>query len=300
MTGRQRSATAVRAAGAALLADAGIDCAASDSALLLAHVLGVDPGKLLLVDDVADNDRATFDELIEKRARRIPLQHLTSQAWFAGVELVVGPGVFIPRPETELLADWAIRHLRALDSAGHVRVVDACSGSGALALAIASAVPAAEVIAVEQSSEALEYLRRNVAAQPGAVARRVRVIAGDVTDLQLWSEIGECDLVVSNPPYVPASAPVSPEVAHDPAVAVFSGEGGMDLIAEMVPLIARSLACGGAVAIEHDDTTAAQTAAVFTSLGAFGEVVNHDDLTGRPRYVTATRVGAPAVQGWKP
>ncbi|MFZ2509608.1 MAG: peptide chain release factor N(5)-glutamine methyltransferase [Gordonia sp. (in: high G+C Gram-positive bacteria)] len=298
MTASQLSATALRSAGAAVLTAAGIDCAASDSTWLLAHVLGVDPGKLLLVDHVAAAERAAFDALISRRAQRIPLQHLTAQSVFAEVELEVGPGVFIPRPETELLAQWATTFLRARPTGAPLRVVDACSGSGALALAIATAVPAAAVIAVERSPEALAYLRRNVAAQPASVARRIQVRAGDVTDPRIWAAIGECDLIVSNPPYVPAAAPVSPEVRCDPAIAVFSGESGMDLIVELVPQIAAALVPGGATAIEHDDTTAAQTAAVLADAGVFADVTNHRDLAGRPRYVTATRADVPAVQGW--
>lgn len=298
MTDSQLSATALRAAGAAVLSEAGIDCAASDSTWLLTHVLDVDPGKLLLIDHVGAAERAAFDELISRRAQRIPLQHLTAQAFFGGVELEVGPGVFIPRPETELLAEWSTEFLHTRPTGVPLRVVDACSGSGALALAIATAVPAAEVIAVERSAEALGFLRRNVAAQPESVGRRVDVRAGDVTDPHVWAAIGECELVVSNPPYVPAGAHVSPEVRHDPPIAVFSGDSGMDLISRLVPLIATVLVPGGAVAIEHDDTTAAPAAALLTDTRAFTDVVNHRDLAGRPRYVTATRAGAPAMQGW--
>ena len=298
MTDSRLSPTVLRSAGAAALAAAGIDCAASDATWLLAHVLGVDTGRLLLVDQVSADQRSAFEALIARRAQRIPLQHLTAEADFTGLLLTVGPGVFIPRPETELLADWATAFLRALPAGVPRRVVDACSGSGALALAIATAVPEAEVTAVEWSSSALEYLRRNVAAQPDSVAGRVRVRAGDITDPQVWAQIGECELVVSNPPYVPTGALVSPEVSHDPPTAVFAGESGMDLIITLVPLIAAALVPGGATAIEHDDTTAGQTAGVFTDSGAFVDVTNHRDLAGRPRYVTATRAGLPAVQGW--
>lgn len=179
-----------------------------------------------------------------------------------------------------------------------IRVADLCSGSGALALAIATAVPRAHVVAVERSPEALEYLRRNVAAQPEAVARRVRIVAGDVADSQTWAAVGECDVIVSNPPYVPAAAAVSAEVRHDPPEAVFSGADGMELITAMTPLIAQALTPGGVVAVEHDDTTTAQTQAVFTADPRFDEVAGHDDLAGRSRYVTARRRPAGTVQGW--
>ncbi|WP_298446618.1 peptide chain release factor N(5)-glutamine methyltransferase [Gordonia sp. (in: high G+C Gram-positive bacteria)] len=299
MNGSVISASALRAAGTATLARAGIDCAAVDAAWLLAHVLGTQPGRLLLIDDVDAARRAEYEALIARRAERIPLQHLTATAHFAGVELAVGPGVFIPRPETELLVEWAAGICaREHSGAQTIRIADLCSGSGALALAIATAVPRARVIAVERSPEALAYLRRNVAAQPGGVSERVRVVAGDVTDPGVWELIGPRQVIVSNPPYVPASSPVSPEVGHDPAEAVFSGESGMDVITAMVPLIAGSLVPGGTVAIEHDDTTGGRTRDVFGADGAFTEVSGHDDLAGRPRYVTARRRPVTAVQGW--
>ncbi|MFC0313475.1 peptide chain release factor N(5)-glutamine methyltransferase [Gordonia phosphorivorans] len=293
------SATALRAGGAARLAAAGIDSAAADASWLLAHVLQVEPGRLILADDPTAAQRAEYDALIARRAERIPLQHLTAQASFAGVELAVGPGVFVPRPETELLVEWAVRACADAAEGGRaVRVVDLCSGSGALALAIAVAVPAAQVVAVERSAAALEYLRGNVAAQPEAVAERVRVIAGDVTDPAVWAALPAADVIVCNPPYVPAAAPVSPEVEHDPAEAVFSGESGMDLIVELVPLLAQGLRPGGVVAVEHDDTTAAQTIDAFAAADRFTEIVGQRDLTGRPRYVTARRTHAAPVKGW--
>ncbi|MFT3663006.1 MAG: peptide chain release factor N(5)-glutamine methyltransferase [Gordonia sp. (in: high G+C Gram-positive bacteria)] len=282
------AASGLRRRGAQRLAEAGIDSAAADAAWLLAHVLGTEPGRLLLIDDVDDDARRSYESLIARRAERIPLQHLTGSAPFAGLDLAVGPGVFIPRPETELLVEWAVGECAARPD-GPLRVADLCSGSGALALAIATAVPRAAVVAVERSPQALEYLRRNVAAQPESVARRIRVIAGDVTDPAVWERIGECELIVGNPPYVPSAAEISPEAAHDPAEAVFSGESGMDLIEAVVPLIAAALVPGGGVAVEHDDTTAAAVVAVFTTDGAFADVRSRTDLAGRPRWVGARK-----------
>lgn len=289
------SATALRVAGTRRLADAGIDSAAAETAALLAQVLGVEPGRLVLADAVTGEQAARFESLVDRRAQRIPLQHLTARTHFAGVELTVGPGVFVPRPETELLADWAARIAAELPD-GPLQVADLCAGSGALALAVAAAVPRAQVSAVERAQPALEYLRRNVAAQPGSVARRVRVVAGDACDRRGWPE--PCQLIVANPPYVPAATRVAPEVAHDPDEAVFSGADGMELITALVPVIAGALTPGGAVAVEHDDTTAAQTVAVFAADGRFTDVVSHTDLAGRPRYVTARRNAAGVVQGW--
>jgi len=290
----------LRIGGARRLAAAGIDNAAGEAALLLAHVLHTEPGRLLLVDEVAAAEETAFEELISRRTARIPLQHLTGRVFFAGVELTVGPGVFVPRPETELLVEWATTTAAARPGSGtQLRVADLCSGSGALALAIATALPGAQVTAVERSAAALEYLRANTAAQPDSVADRVQVVAGDVTDPAVWAGLGEFDLIVANPPYVPAAATVSPEVAHDPAEAVFSGASGMDLIEAMAGPIGAALVPGGSLAVEHDDSTAAATVAVFARDERFAQVRGHTDLAGRARYVTARRTGESVVQGWK-
>ncbi|MFT3714749.1 MAG: peptide chain release factor N(5)-glutamine methyltransferase [Gordonia sp. (in: high G+C Gram-positive bacteria)] len=283
------TASQLRDAGAARLAAAGIDSAASDAAWLLAHVLGTEPGRLPLIDDVDADDRAAYDRLITARAQRIPLQHLTEQTDFAGVELAVGPGVFIPRPETELLVEWAEKVAATLPADRPVRVADLCAGSGALGIALAVRVPRARVTLVEKSTRAVEFIDRNIAALPEPVTRRLSLIVGDVTDPAVIGELGECDVIVSNPPYVPEGTPVPPEVDQDPAEAVFSGPTGMDVITAMVPLIADALAPGGAVAVEHDDTTAAQTVAVFAADGRFTDVTALSDLAGRPRFVTAVR-----------
>lgn len=282
------TADRLRAAGAARLRAAGIGSAGAEAATLLAAILGVEPGRLLLIDDVPAAARAAYDDALARRERRIPLQHIVGRAHFYGLELRVGPGVFIPRPETELLAEWAITALRRADS-GPARVADLCSGSGALALAIATAVPGATVLAVERSPDALAYLRGNVADQPEQVRRRVSVYDGDVTDVAAMAALlGGCDLVVCNPPYVPVGGEVSPEVAHDPPEAVFSGDSGMDLITALVPVLRAGLVPGGRVGIEHDDTTSAAVANVLSG-GGFTEITAHSDLAGRPRFVTARR-----------
>lgn len=290
------------------LSDAGLESAGAEAAELVAQILGVEPGRLLLVDAVTDVDAARIDDAVARRVRREPLQHITARAHFAGVDLEVGPGVFIPRPETELLVEWALARIGTLASTrtAPLTVVDLCAGSGALALAIAQHAPRTRVIAVELSSDAGEYLRRNIDAL--GLAARVRPVRADVTDAAAVGAILQAaDLIVSNPPYVPARSEVSPEVAYDPPEAVFSGDSGMDLIAALAPVLARHLTPGAAIAIEHDDSTAEQVCAALSGTAAFDQVRSHLDLARRPRFVTAVRRrdrGSAAsrtdrVEGWK-
>ncbi|NDZ94685.1 peptide chain release factor N(5)-glutamine methyltransferase [Streptomyces sp. SID6673] len=272
------------------LRDAGVDSARGDAEWLLAAVLEIDRGRLLIVDGLDQATRDRFRGLVDRRARRIPLQHIVGATSFGPAELVVGPGVFVPRPETEFLAEWAVG---IADGAGIVTVVDLCSGSGALAIAVATMLPNARVWAVERSPEALEWLRRNVASAPPQVRDRIAVVAADVTDAaQMHATLpaGSVDVVVANPPYVPQAARVAPEVAHDPADAVFGGADGMSVITPMMPIVAELLRPGGVVGVEHDDTTSAAVLDVVGAVGAFDDVRARDDLAGRPRFVTARRV----------
>jgi release factor glutamine methyltransferase len=263
---------------AAVLARAGIDSARVDAELLAAHIAGVARGGLLF----GDPDEAFYDRYhvaIAARARRIPLQHITGSAAFGSVTLTVGPGVFIPRPETEAVLEWALRQ----DVGPTPVIVDLCTGSGALAVALAQARPAARVVAVENASAALTYARRNAAGY-GVEVIEADVCAPDV----LADHYGHVDLVVTNPPYIPDGAELDPEVAeHDPAAALFGGPDGMQIIRPIVALAARLLRPGGLIALEHDDDTAAATVAAFGASGAFTEVVSRRDLAGRPRFVTA-------------
>jgi release factor glutamine methyltransferase len=268
---------------AGTLAQAGIDSARVDAELLAAHAAGVDRGRLRFHEP----DEPFYDSyraVIAARSRRIPLQHLTESAAFGPLLLEVGPGVFIPRPETEALLEWALRQRLSPSPL----VVDLCTGSGALAAALADATPEARVIAVEDSAAALVYARRNCA------GRAVEVIEADVTVPGLLGEHdGAVDLVVANPPYIPDGAVLEPEVAeHDTAHALFGGPDGMQIIAPIVALAARVLRDGGLVAVEHDDDTAAATVALFEASGAFDDVTSRRDLAGRPRFVTATRKGS--------
>ena len=252
-----------------------------DARLLAAHVLGVAPMQLMFADAPAGFDER-YTELVARRAAREPLQHITGTAPFYGVDLAVGPGVFIPRPETEVLAEWAVRKL--VDAPPAPTVVDLGSGTGALAIAVARARPDANVYAVERSEAARAYLQRNVE----KLAPQVNVVAGDMTDPELLAGIG-ADVVVSNPPYVPETPELQTEVYADPHEAVFSGADGMAAIRGLVPVVKQMLKDGGAVGIEHDDTTSEAVQAELRA-GGFADVRALEDMTGRARFVTASKL----------
>ena len=267
-------------AAEAALAEAGVGSPRADAELLAAHAAGTERGRLASADTGPDFlDR--YHQLVAQRAKRTPLQHLTGTAAFGPVTVHVGPGVFIPRPETESLLEWAV----AQPLSDHPVIVDLCTGSGALALALSHHRPDARVIAVDDSEDALSYARRNIAGTP------VELIAADVTAPGLLAELdGQVDLVVANPPYIPEGAALEPEVAeHDPAHALFGGPDGMAVIDRIVDLAARLLCGNGGCAVEHDDTTSARTVEAFTRTGQFVDVTARTDLTGRPRFVTARR-----------
>ncbi|MGK5678952.1 peptide chain release factor N(5)-glutamine methyltransferase [Actinoplanes sp. URMC 104] len=263
------------------LSAAGVESPRVDAELLAAFVLGIPRGRLLLVDTLRPEELARFTGLVARRARRIPLQHLLGTAAFRHLELEVGDGVFVPRPETELLAGWGIEH-----TAPGATVVDLCSGTGAIALAVADEAKPGRVVAVERSSAALAFLRRNAAGSPA-----VEVVEGDVTDPGLLPDLrGEVDVLLCNPPYVPEGTAVPPEVAeHDPAEAVFGGADGLTVIRPVIELAAVLLRPGGVVGIEHDDVHGEAVPALLRADGRFAEVAAHADLTGRPRYATARR-----------
>lgn len=268
---------------AATLSSAGVDSARADAELLAAHLLGTERGRLALADDPD-----FFEDFVDRyrravgcRAMRTPLQHITGTAAFGPVELEVGPGVFIPRPETESLLEWAaVQRLPA-----HPVIVDLCTGSGALAVALARHRPDATVIAVDDDPGALSYAQRNVASSA------VRLVQADVTRPALLPELNDgVDLVVANPPYLPAGAVLAPEVAgHDPAHALFAGPDGMAVIEPVAGHAARLLKPGGFFAVEHDDTMSAATVRTITVTGAFEDIAAHADLSGRPRFVSARR-----------
>lgn len=261
---------------ASRLAAAGVDSPDVDARLIAAHLAGTGPLGLDPRGDVP----AGFWELLARREAREPLQHVLGTAPFGHLDIKVGPGVFVPRPETEVLADWAVKKLSLIDAASPV-VVDLCTGSGAIAQYIASLVPSARVVAVEKQDPALDYARRN--------APDVTVVQGDVTENILPELQGTVDLVVSNPPYVPEGDGLQPEVYADPHEAVFAGRDGMTVIVKMTPLIHRLLKPGGIVGIEHDDTTSGAVQATLRDAG-FVDVAPLADLSGRARFVTARKV----------
>ena len=274
-------ASAARRAGAALLREAGVASPDRDADVLLAHVLGVPLGTLALVDDLARADQEQYDALLARRAAREPLQHLTGSAAFRHVDLAVGPGVFVPRPETELLAGWAIEAARAL--ARPAVVVDLCTGSGAIAKAVADEVPDAEVHAVELDERALAWAERNLAGT--GVDLRHGDLGTAFDDL-----LGAVDVVVCNPPYIPLEAweSVAAEARdHDPHLALFSGRDGLDAMRVLERRAALLLRPGGVVGAEHADVQGESAPGVFVGSGRWVEVTDHRDLAGRPRYLTA-------------
>ncbi|MFB8283043.1 peptide chain release factor N(5)-glutamine methyltransferase [Nocardia colli] len=273
------------------LRQAGVHSPQADAEQLAAHVIGVERSRLVLTPLVAPDRLAEFRALVDRRAQRIPLQHLTGTVAMGEIELAVGPGVFVPRPETELLFAWALAQLEALPHDHAPIVVDLCTGSGALALAIAHARPDADVRAVELDPAALSWARRNADQCIADGDTPITLYADDVTDPALLTELdGRVDLVVSNPPYIPDGAQLDPEVAdHDPHRALFGGPDGLDVIRGMLPTITRLLRTGGATAIEHDDSNGSDLAALLGKQGDFADIAEHPDLAGRPRFVVATR-----------
>ena len=268
----------------ARLAEAGVASPEHDAAELLAHVLGTSRPGLVLAGEVAEEQAAAYHRLVDRRAAREPLQHLTGSAAFRYLELAVGPGVFVPRPETELLAGWAVERAQALVVAGRVpTVVDLCTGSGAVALSVATEVPGARVHAVELGDPAVEWAAKNLAGS--GVDLRHGDMAEAFHDLD-----GAVDVVVCNPPYIPLDAYESVEVEareHDPALALFSGDDGLVAMRVVEEVAARLLRRSGTVGVEHADVQGDSAPSVFVAAGRWSDVRDHLDLAGRPRFTTA-------------
>jgi release factor glutamine methyltransferase len=272
----------------ATLRAAGVESPEQDARLLLAHACGIELLRLPLLDDIDDDQASRFQKLIMDRARRVPVQHLTGRAYFRYLQLEVGPGVFVPRPETEVMTGWAIDQLRPMIMTKKMPlVVELCAGSGAIAKAIATELTGAVVHAVELSEEAAAYAARNLADVP------VWLHVGDMADA-LPELDGTVDLVIANPPYIPLEAyeSVAPEARdHDPSLALFSGPDGLEAIRALVRVAARLLHPAGLLCFEHADQQGESAPAVVRATGAFVGVRDNLDLAGRPRFVTAVRSG---------
>lgn len=275
-------------AAAGRLEAAGVDSPQWDAEQLAAFVAGVPRSQLALVRHLNDEQAAKFNTLIDRRADRVPLQHLTGSVGFRYVDLEVGPGVFVPRPETEVVAGIAINHAR---SAGEAPVVvDLCSGSGAIALSVANEVPDATVHAVELDAGALEWLARNASARRAAGDSPVAVHRDDAAHA-LPELDGRVDVVVANPPYVAADELllVDPEVRdHDPPVALVADDDGLAVIRQVAAAAMRLLRPGGWVVVEHSDRQGESAPEVLRAAG-FVDVTDIPDLAGRPRAASGRK-----------
>jgi release factor glutamine methyltransferase len=254
----------------------------------------------VLVDRLPAGAAARYATLVEQRAARVPLQHLTGVAGFRRLDLAVGPGVFVPRPETEVMTGWTIDRLREMDVAEPV-AIDLGTGSGAIALSIAQEVPRARVHAVEADPLARGWAERNITRYVDSyTAGRVLLHAGDFTQglsgagglAPLAGLAGTVDLVVSNPPYIPVGADVPPEVGeYDPSAALWSGADGLEAMRAVERIARRLLRPGGLVAVEHGWQQGAAVYWIFSEEAGWRDTRNHKDLAGRDRFVTAVFPG---------
>ncbi|NEG55198.1 peptide chain release factor N(5)-glutamine methyltransferase [Bifidobacterium platyrrhinorum] len=282
---------------AARLREAGVDTPGHDAKLLLAEVAGVelrDVDKAMLMGEALDFDEGRLEEMAARRARREPLQHITGHAPFRYLDLKVGPGVFIPRPETETVVqaglDWITRN-----GLYHPRVVDLCAGSGAIGLSVVTEVPGAEVWAVEKSPEAHAWTERNrdmVARANPVAGYNYHLELGDATSPMTLPQLdGTVDIVITNPPYVPlAQVPEQPEARdHDPDMALYGGSADGVFIPERIAdRAARLLRSGGALVMEHDVTQGERLVA-YARANGFAEARTENDWTGRPRFLFAVK-----------
>ena len=259
-----------------------------DAEILLAHVLGISRMDLhnpLVLErtlaSLGDTSIAldTFHDLLARRILHEPLQYITGIAYFRNLELKVGPGVLVPRPESELLVGAVLTHISNLPAP--VSVVDLGSGSGALALAIATEAPNSRVIAVEKSDEAVVWLKKNVE----AIIEDLRIVHSDVSDALIGIK---CDVVIANPPYIQDESDLPRDIVeHEPAIALFGGKDGMDAPRAFIAASARLLKSGGLLAIEHNELQGSLIADALSH--DFQEIQLHQDLVGRPRWTSAIR-----------
>jgi release factor glutamine methyltransferase len=277
---------ALLAEAQSLLATAGVTSAGVDAEILLATVSETSRGELLAAayrgESIGGEALAKFRALLARRQAREPLQHITGRAPFMNFEVAVGPGVFVPRPETQSLVEAAINQALASGVGERgLRILDLCSGSGVVAISLARALPYARVVAVEMSEAALPYLRNNVV----LLAPEVEVVHSDVASYGSGLEAGSVDMVLANPPYVPDSqVPNELEVAtHDPALALFGGEDGLRVVRDVVALALKALRPGGYLAIEHSNLQGDVVRELFLSAG-FRAISTEVDLVGRDRF----------------
>lgn len=277
-----------------LLEQAGVSSPQVDAQLLLAHTIGVERSQLLTADSLTSQQKSDFEALVARRANREPLQHLTGVAHFRHISLAVGPGVFVPRPETELLVEAAIAHLKNIPQPR--LVADLCAGSGAIALSLALEVPGTTVYAVELSNDAVKWLTRNVAehaAQLEAAGSQVIIHHGNAGDRDVLSEFaGKFAAIVSNPPYIPnAMIPRDPEARdHDPAIALFSGDDGLAAARDIVLVAGEALAADGFFGMEHADVQGESMPNLLMEMtGIWSQVKDNQDYNKLPRFTTAIR-----------
>ncbi|MEJ6607706.1 MAG: peptide chain release factor N(5)-glutamine methyltransferase [Candidatus Planktophila sp.] len=281
--------TLIRAAKEQLAA---ADISEVDAELLLAYVLGISRMDLhnsvkleAAIKSLGDFGviEDTFARLLSRRLAYEPLQYLTGISYFRHLEIEVGPGVLVPRPESELLVEAVLKHIKNLESkaSGEISVIDLGAGSGALSLAIATEAPRARVIAVEKSSEAITWLKKNVS----KISENVRVVEGDVLDVLPGVK---CDVVIANPPYIPNTQKLPRDVAeHEPHIALFGGETGLELPKRFIDAAARLLKSGGVLAIEHTEDQGTAIDSLLSN--EFIDISLHNDLTERPRWTSAVR-----------
>jgi release factor glutamine methyltransferase len=266
---------------------AGVLSPSVDAELLGCFILEIDRSELTLLaidnQSFPENKLAEFLDAVRRREKREPLQHITGLAPFRHLELEVGPGVFIPRPETEQLVDLAIEKIQKVNSP---LIVDLCSGSGAIAIALSTELESSTVYAVELSSEAFKYLTRNFEKYGlGTKTLRNENLTNALEELQ-----GKVDLIVSNPPYIPdAAVPIDLEVKlHDPSIALYGGEDGLEVIRQISTRALYLLGPGGQLVLEHANTQAPAIGELLLSEG-WQEIVSSQDLTGKNRMISAVR-----------
>jgi release factor glutamine methyltransferase len=283
------SVESIVTATAERFARAGITSALADAELLVGFVTGWTRGEVsakAFMGASLDSDVVSrLDELVARRESREPLQHITGQAPFRYLVLDVGPGVLVPRPETELVAEWAIEALMQVPNPSPI-AVDLGTGTGALALALATEVPHSRVFAVEKFAPALEWATRNIDRFGDG---RVTLVTADASDA--LSELdGTVDVVVTNPPYIPdAERPIDAEVlGYDPESALFGGSDGLRDIRTFVLTAARLLRPGGVLVLEHGDGQGQAVREIALAAG-FRSQTTHVDLLQRERALTATR-----------